>query len=161
VKVEKLQYDLCYDEPRPSRRANIYAVTIILTFFTILMVVLRCWSRYTVSKQFWWDDWFVIFSTICFLGLQASNLWGVGMGFGVHVWNVNPSLNKKLYQVCFVKLCKLLADHNSTNGYMKFSTWSPQQQLRPPFSSFTIEFFLKHGYTKQSGGLVGGWAYIS
>lgn len=108
VKVEKVQYDLCYDEPKPSRRANIYAVTIILTVLTIIMVAVRCWSRYSVSKQFWWDDWFVIFSTACFLGLQANNLWGVGMGFGVHVWNVNPILNKKLYQVHFLPTFKVI-----------------------------------------------------
>ena len=99
VKVEKVQYELCHDEPKPSRSASILAVTITLAVLVITFVALRCWSRHTVSKEFWWDDWFLLFSTSLFLALQGANIWGVKMGFGVHVWNVNPDLNVKLYQV--------------------------------------------------------------
>lgn len=64
VQIETLQYELCHDEPRPSRRGNLVAVTVVLTVITTLMVALRCWSRYTISKQFWWDDWFILFSLV-------------------------------------------------------------------------------------------------
>ncbi|KAE9382122.1 hypothetical protein N431DRAFT_317320, partial [Stipitochalara longipes BDJ] len=98
VKVEKAQYELCYGEPEPSRRSSILAVTIILACLVIIFVGLRCWSRYTISKEFWWDDWILLLATVFFLALQAVNIWGVEIGFGVHVWNVNPDNNVKLYQ---------------------------------------------------------------
>jgi hypothetical protein len=65
----------------------------------ILFVVLRCLSRHTVSKEFWWDDWMLLLATGLFLALQAVNIWGVKIGFGVHVWNVNSDNNVALYQV--------------------------------------------------------------
>ncbi|KAN0121837.1 hypothetical protein V8E51_000163 [Hyaloscypha variabilis] len=98
VKVEKAQYELCYGEPEPSRRSNILAVTIILACMVIFFVVLRCLSRHTVSKEFWWDDWMLLLATGLFLALQAVNIWGVKIGFGVHVWNVNSDNNVALYQ---------------------------------------------------------------
>jgi len=97
--VEKAQYELCYGEPEPSRKSSIMAVTIILACLVIVFISLRCWSRYTISKEFWWDDWILLLATMLFLGLQALNVWGVNIGFGVHVWNVNSDNNVELYQV--------------------------------------------------------------
>jgi hypothetical protein len=104
VKVEKAQYELCYGQPKPSRSGSILAATIALACLVIIFVGLRFWSRYTISKKFWWDDWFLLASTLLFLVLQAVNVWGVQMGFGVHVWNTNPGLNEKLYQVSILFL---------------------------------------------------------
>lgn len=137
VKVEKVQYELCYAEPEPSRRGNILAVTITLACAAIIFVGLRCWSRYSISRQFWWDDWLLLVSTSFFLGLQAVNMWGVKMGFGLHVWNVNPDLNTRLYQVSnFILIVRTNLGHSnskyipsfthlaSTNGFTKSSTSS-------------------------------------
>jgi hypothetical protein len=124
VQVEKLQYSLCYNEPKDSRRANLLAVTVILTILTLFMVVTRCWSRYSVSKEFWWDDWFILFSTACYIALQANQFWGVYLGFGVHVWNVNPDLNELLFKVCYSKFFDLVSDDCSINLCTKFFTWS-------------------------------------
>jgi hypothetical protein len=52
-----------------------------------------------VSKEFWWDDWMLLLATGLFLALQAVNIWGIKIGFGVHVWNVNSDKNVALYQV--------------------------------------------------------------
>ncbi len=94
-----VQYELCFDEPEPSRRGNILGVTLALACLVIGFVGLRCLSRYSISKQFWWDDWVLMASASLFLGLLAVNVWGLKLGFGLHFWNTNPNLIILLYKV--------------------------------------------------------------
>lgn len=129
----------------------------------IIFVALRCWSRYTVSKEFWWDDWFLLGSTTLFLTLQGVNIWGVKMGPGVHVWNVNPDLNVQLYQVAYtLRLqCRGYWPWKSTNGYTKSSTSPVMSAPRHRFSCYITESFHKIGCVKQSILVVCIWCCMA
>ncbi|KAH8654646.1 hypothetical protein BGZ60DRAFT_332854, partial [Tricladium varicosporioides] len=88
VLVETAQHELCIDQPRPSRRPNLYGAAITLSVIVICFVALRVWSRWSITRQFWWDDWVLLVATV-------SGTW---LGFGWHVWNVDPRRNIVLYQ---------------------------------------------------------------
>lgn len=69
-------------------------------------VTLRCYSNISVSNKLWWDDIFLLVSTVgsvkritvdtdlakfCFLAFQSLTIWGTSYGFGVHMWHANTS----------------------------------------------------------------------
>lgn len=97
--MEKSQQVLCEGYPRPSLGPALLITTVVFAVLVIVFVALRCWSRYSISREFWWDDWFLIGSAVLQLSLQGAIIWGVEMGFGLHVWNVNSDLNVALYKV--------------------------------------------------------------
>ncbi|CAD6504827.1 BgTH12-00330 [Blumeria graminis f. sp. triticale] len=91
IESEALLKTICTGQPRETRRPQIYTSTSISTFFAILFVILRCYSNYQVAKKFWWDDGFLIISTIFFAAFQCLTLWGASYGFGLHIWNAETT----------------------------------------------------------------------
>lgn len=82
---------ICAGQPRPTRRPQLYAFTITSSLIVCVFVTLRCYSNYHISKTFWWDDGFLLISSAFFLCFQSVTLWGVSVGFGLHVWNSDPT----------------------------------------------------------------------
>jgi hypothetical protein len=57
---------LCQIRPQPTKQPRLLAASITLGTAVAIFVVLRCYSRYSISKQFWWDDWLLILAAVSF-----------------------------------------------------------------------------------------------
>ncbi|KUJ23923.1 uncharacterized protein LY89DRAFT_726973 [Mollisia scopiformis] len=132
VVVEKATEVLCEGEPRPDRKPELLGTTIALAIIVLVFVGLRFWSRFTVSRQFWWDDWFVLLGTICQIGTDCAMFWGISMGFGVHVWNVDSKLNVPLYQFEWIFELLYVVVQSTTKASIVCLYWRlfPQPWLR-------------------------------
>ncbi|RKF78332.1 putative integral membrane protein [Golovinomyces cichoracearum] len=87
---EQLQV-ICAGLPIESRQPTIYAITTISSIVVTLFVALRCHSNFQIAKKFWWDDGFLMISSIFFLAFQCLTMWGTSYGFGLHIWTANLS----------------------------------------------------------------------
>ncbi|TQS36145.1 hypothetical protein Golomagni_03412 [Golovinomyces magnicellulatus] len=91
TKSEELLQLICAGMPFESRQPQIYAITTITSIAVTLFVALRCHSNFQIAKKFWWDDGFLMISSIFFLAFQCLTMWGTSYGFGLHIWTANIS----------------------------------------------------------------------
>jgi hypothetical protein len=56
--------ELCAGTPKPSRSAEIQRDTIILAAVTYPIVALRCYQRWSIAHQTWWDDIAALVATV-------------------------------------------------------------------------------------------------
>jgi hypothetical protein len=56
--------ELCASYPKESRSAEVRRVAIILSALTLPIVALRCFSRWAITRQIWYDDWAVLVATV-------------------------------------------------------------------------------------------------
>jgi hypothetical protein len=76
VEAATLLGGLCAEYPIESRSTEVKVAIIACLALTVVIVVLRCIARWTVSNRLWWDDWTTIISTVFFVGLCSVQLAG-------------------------------------------------------------------------------------
>lgn len=67
---------LCAGFPVRSRGSEAIIVGIVFTSITLPLILLRCWSRYSIAKELWWDDWTILIAGVCYtkrLDLHFAN----------------------------------------------------------------------------------------
>jgi hypothetical protein len=60
TEVSVLNGELCAGIPTQYRGWEVIIVGIVFGIITVIIVALRCYSRYLIAKSFWWDDWTII-----------------------------------------------------------------------------------------------------
>ncbi|KAH8756854.1 hypothetical protein BGZ57DRAFT_772220, partial [Hyaloscypha finlandica] len=85
VVASNLQAIICEGVPQPSRSNEIIHTIIVLSAFTFPILCLRCFSRWSITRQLWWDDWMAVLA-----GVRSPLQQLAKLGLGRHVWNVRP-----------------------------------------------------------------------
>jgi len=65
---------LCAGFPVQSRGSEAIIVGIAFTSVSLLLILLRCWSRYSIIKELWWDDWTILVAGVCYTSFVDLNL---------------------------------------------------------------------------------------
>jgi hypothetical protein len=65
---------LCAGFPAQSRGSEAIIAGITFTSITLPLILLRCWSRYSIAKELWWDDWTILVSGVCYTRCFNLNL---------------------------------------------------------------------------------------
>ncbi|EGY13935.1 uncharacterized protein VDAG_00617 [Verticillium dahliae VdLs.17] len=89
----------CADFPKESRRGEVRATAIACLALTLVIVLLRCVSRFTVSSRLWWDDWTTLAATVFLGGTTGINIAVADFGFGLHYWDVDPTKGATILQM--------------------------------------------------------------
>ncbi|CAI4214272.1 unnamed protein product, partial [Parascedosporium putredinis] len=101
AKTSILVGQICAPFPRESRRDEVKAAAIACLVLTVVVVFLRCLSRFAVSSRLWWDDWTTLLATALLIALTSVKIAGAGFGFGLHYWNVNPANAETIFQLFY------------------------------------------------------------
>jgi hypothetical protein len=67
LKVAALAYAnnaLCAGFPIESRGYDLTLANIVLASLTLPAIALRCYSRYVIARELWWDDWTIIIAGV-------------------------------------------------------------------------------------------------
>ena len=64
VDATNLQASTCEGVPQPSRSDEIIRTMIALSAITFPILGLRCFSRWSIARQLWWDDWMAILAGV-------------------------------------------------------------------------------------------------
>jgi hypothetical protein len=62
--ASNLQAIICKGVPQPSRSNEIIHTIVILSVFTFPILCLRCFSRWSITRQLWWDDWMAVLAGV-------------------------------------------------------------------------------------------------
>ncbi|KAG9242064.1 hypothetical protein BJ878DRAFT_517457 [Calycina marina] len=92
---------ICNGIPQPSRQYQITRITIVITVFTFLVLILRIISR-VVLHQFWWDDWVIVVTAILMVPMSVLPIYNASRGFGTHAWNIKPEYIMTLRKTYYV-----------------------------------------------------------
>jgi hypothetical protein len=57
---------LCAGFPVQSRGSETVIVGAVFISITLPIILLRCWSRYSIAKELWWDDWTILAAGVCY-----------------------------------------------------------------------------------------------
>ncbi|KAK0386812.1 hypothetical protein NLU13_6648 [Sarocladium strictum] len=101
VEAATLLGGLCAEYPIESRSTEVKVAVTACLALTLIIVILRCIARWTVSNRLWWDDWTTIIATVFFVGLCSVQLAGARLGFGKHYWNVKPENAPTIFQLFY------------------------------------------------------------
>jgi hypothetical protein len=55
---------LCAGVPVESRGRDLLVVATVLAPITLVIILLRCYSRYLVANGFSWDDWSILVAAV-------------------------------------------------------------------------------------------------
>ncbi|KAH8901503.1 integral membrane protein, partial [Thozetella sp. PMI_491] len=88
---------LCSAYPKESRSNSVRLTAILCTAFIVPVILLRFYSRWTVTKRLGWDDYTTLISLSAHLAVS-----GASMGFGMHYWNIEPENGTILLQLFWV-----------------------------------------------------------
>ncbi|KAH7304442.1 hypothetical protein B0I35DRAFT_329575, partial [Stachybotrys elegans] len=137
---------LCADYPIESRSTEVKVAIVSCLVLTLVIVVLRCIARWTVSNRLWWDDWTTIVATIFFVGLCSVQLAGTHLGFGNHYWNVRPKNAPTIFQLFYIAqiLYVLVQVTAKVSILVLFSRIFPATWLQRAIITFGV-FLVGHG----------------
>lgn len=77
---------LCEDYPQESRVS--YMLSMGITFFviTLIILLLRLYTRYVTLRKLWPDDYVALCAGVCFIGAAITGFYACAMGYGKHLW---------------------------------------------------------------------------
>ncbi|KAF4780314.1 hypothetical protein HER10_EVM0010985 [Colletotrichum scovillei] len=102
VEASRKSQILCYEYPNNNQKGNAPLYAIALPSITSVIVLLRCFARWIVARQLWWDDYVTLLALVLLGVLSACGLAIVALGFGKHYWAINPDSAKTLLQSFYV-----------------------------------------------------------
>lgn len=68
---------LCASYPKESRSSEVRRDAIILSAVTYPIVALRCFARWNVTRQIWYDDWAALVATFFLMCLGGIEIYSV------------------------------------------------------------------------------------
>ncbi|KAI9035645.1 Phosphotransferase enzyme family protein [Aspergillus affinis] len=80
-----------------TRQPNLYASSILPFVVAVLCVGLRFWCRWKNTAGLWFDDWLILASLGCGVGLTASLLWWIPRALGRHIQTFGPNATEEAY----------------------------------------------------------------
>lgn len=92
---------LCESFPQESQQTTLMVISILGIALSLPSIGLR-WLARCQSSRLGWDDYTALIATVLLLILSALQLDSTAMGFGRHVWNVNPVDAIPLLQIYWV-----------------------------------------------------------
>ncbi|KAF2131803.1 hypothetical protein P153DRAFT_312509, partial [Dothidotthia symphoricarpi CBS 119687] len=101
--VSSFTAELCKPYPMVTRAGEVKSVAIATMVISTILLVLRLYSRWLKTSQFWLDDAFAIVAGVLLVSVAVVILQMSLIGLGTHYWNVsaeNIVELLKLYYVC-------------------------------------------------------------
>ncbi|KAH8595616.1 hypothetical protein B0O99DRAFT_151461 [Bisporella sp. PMI_857] len=90
LKISGYNQVLCEGAPAESRVEITRIVGVTFGALAVLAVLIRCYSRYAITKGLQADDFTIVAAAVVICGIIIVDFQLCARGFGLHVWNVNP-----------------------------------------------------------------------
>ncbi|KAK6203885.1 hypothetical protein LQW54_008692 [Pestalotiopsis sp. IQ-011] len=100
-----------------TRQPNLYASSTIPCAIALICVGLRVWCRRRRGAGMWFDDWLILASAACAIGLTATLFWWIPRALGKHIQTFGPNVMEDLLIADFA--CELT--YTGVIVFVKFS----------------------------------------
>ncbi|PNH44913.1 hypothetical protein VD0004_g2861 [Verticillium dahliae] len=103
-----------------NRGPTLQAVAVSLLVAAIISILLRCYVRIFLIKNFGVDDYFMVVAMVFFALFVTSVVLGVKYGTGRHHWDLEPADEQKAMQVwwfCYLWYCLCMIASKISIGY--------------------------------------------
>ncbi|KAM4063762.1 CFEM domain-containing protein [Hirsutella rhossiliensis] len=98
----RIKADLCADYSLPSRSTSIVMAAGVSIAITVPVVALRIVWRLASVGSLWWDDWTAVLSGVFMVVTNTIALTSAKLGFGMHIWDLNPRFVLVLRQLFWI-----------------------------------------------------------
>ncbi|KAF4634695.1 hypothetical protein G7Y89_g3406 [Cudoniella acicularis] len=103
AEIAKVNEKICEGTPVESRAWAVTITALVGGPLAIAAVVLRCYSRYSVARQFGSDDSIIVISTAVLIVLFVLEVYnGMANGFGLRIWDLDPNKVQQLLKIFYI-----------------------------------------------------------
>ena len=149
-----------YNHPA-SNYGKVFATDSIGLAFAIIVVALRCYSKFHITKTPGWEDYTLILALATYIAFCSCNfVQGGRYGAGRHSWDLPPELYNGYLTVSAVHIGTCLMYRSPTSRTVLLLSTSGSGVLRWPrfpFFSFSIAFFESISSSALHRGLLVSW----
>ncbi|KAK8108557.1 Satratoxin biosynthesis SC1 cluster protein 4 [Apiospora sp. TS-2023a] len=101
IKASEVRQQLCAPYPRESRVLQVKIISSIAIALTFPIVIARLVARYSISGKLFGDDIVIVLASILAISADALILSTGFLGFGLHLWDVDPANAPALLQIVY------------------------------------------------------------
>ncbi|KAK7938116.1 uncharacterized protein PG986_014984 [Apiospora aurea] len=101
IRASEVREQLCAPYPKESRVLQVKITSSVAIALTFPIVIARLVARYTISGKLFGDDIIIVLASILALSADALILATGFLGFGLHLWDVDPAHAPALLQLVY------------------------------------------------------------
>ncbi|KAK8061045.1 hypothetical protein PG997_015266 [Apiospora hydei] len=101
IQASQVREQLCAPYPKESRVLQVKITSSVAIALTFPIVIARLVARYTISGKLFGDDIIIVLASILALSADALILATGFLGFGLHLWDVDPAHAPALLQLVY------------------------------------------------------------